>query len=412
MSKSMKAVFTASMVALAAACSDGALEPVASGARPVMELAAADALDMSNYVAIGTSLSMGWASDGVHKGSQATSWTAQLAQKMGAPWSFPAISLPGCKPPYMAPLASFRRIDGSSIAESSVCAPNEPGVTLPTNNLAVEFATANEALTGAESPFNGRAAVTSRVLPAGMTQVSAMESMNPSFVTIEIGGNEILSAQVGRLVAGETFTPYEDFRKSYRDIVHAVKKTGAQALLVSIGADIRKFPAIRTGPEIASQRLAFAQFNVRVSEDCDASENYLFVRGIIPTALQSGAAYARMGLGQYTLSCADRPDQNDYILTPADVDFINDLAAQMSAEIERQAHSRGYATFPLGALYNTAKDGVPFNLFAYLTSPTPYGPLISLDGVHPSPAGAAVLAGAAAKAIEATYGVAAMAGQN
>jgi lysophospholipase L1-like esterase len=245
-----------------------------------------------------------------------------------------------------------------------------------------------------------------------MTQVTAMESMNPTFVTVEIGGNEILSAQVGRLVAGETFTPYEEFRKHYRDIVWAVKKTGAQALLVSIGTDIRKFPAIRTGPEIASQRFAFAQFNVRVSEDCDASENFLFVRGIIPTALQSGAAYRAMGLGQYTLSCADRPDTDDYILTPADVEFINDLAAQMSAEIERQAHSRGYATFPLGALYNTAKDGVPFNLFAYLTSPTPYGELISLDGVHPSAKGAAVLADAAAKAIHATYGVGAMAGQN
>ena len=38
MNTSMKAVFTAAMVALTAACSDGALEPVASDVRPLMDL--------------------------------------------------------------------------------------------------------------------------------------------------------------------------------------------------------------------------------------------------------------------------------------------------------------------------------------------------------------------------------------
>ena len=92
------------------------------------------------------------------------------------------------------------------------------------------------------------------------------------------------------------------------------------------------------------------------------------------------------------------------ILSPNDVAFINNLAAQMTAEIERHAAENGYATFALGELYNIAKEGVPFDLESYLTSPTPYGELISLDGVHPSPAGAAVLARAAAKSIRVTYG--------
>lgn len=396
MNKNMKRVFTAAIVGLTAACSDGALGPVA----PVMDLEHAGPSYMANYVALGTSVTMGWRDDGVYGESQATSWAAQLAKRLHTPWSYPAIAFPGCKPPFASPLGSFRRIDGSpSYGSNATCAPNEAGVTLPTRNLAVENATAREALTGTESPFTGRGPVTSRVLPTGMTQVSALLAMDATFVSVEFGGNEILPAQAGVLAPGLTFTPFPVFQASYAGIIQAVKSTGARALLVSIGSDIRNFPAIRTGPEIAAEREAFARYGITVAADCDASPNFLFVRGIVPTAVLT----AKMA-GAATISCTDRPGTVDYILSPNDVAFINNLAAQMDAEILRHAAENGYATFPLGALYEIAKDGVPFDLESYLTSPTPYGELISLDGVHPSEMGAAVLARAGAKAIRTTYG--------
>ena len=399
MNRSLKAVFTAAMVTMAA-CSDGALEPVASDVRPLMDLAHAGPDYMANYVAMGTSLTQGWTNDGVYAQSQATSWAAQLARRLHTEWSFPAIAFPGCKPPLAAPLGAFKRIDGSpSYLPNNSCAPNEAGVQLPTRNLAVENATAREALTGSEAPFTGRVPVTSRVLPAGMTQVTAMLSLKPSFVSVEFGGNEVLPAQAGVLAPGLTFTPFPVFQANYAGIIEAVKSTGARALLVSIGTDIRNFPAIRTGPEIAAEREAFARYGITVADNCDASPNFLFVRGIVPTAILT----AKMA-GAATISCNDRPGTVDYILTPGDVTFINNLAAQMTAEIERHAAENGYATFPLGALYEIAKDGVAFDLESYLTSPTPYGELISLDGVHPSEKGAAVLARAAAHAIRTTYG--------
>ena len=400
MNKNLKAVFTASLVALTAACSDGAFEPVAADLRPLMDLDQAGPSYMDNYVAMGTSLSMGWTSDGVHSGSQATSWTAQFAKRLHAPWSFPGIQAPGCKPPLAAPLGSFMRIDGSpSYGPNTTCAPNEAGVTLPTQNLAVENATAREGFTGTEAPLTGRVAVTSRVLPAGMTQTSAMLSLNPSFVSVEFGPNEVLSAQVGVLAPGLTFTPFSVFQPNYAGIIEAVKSTGARALLVSLGTDVRNFPAIRTGPELAAQREAFARYGVTVLPDCDASPNFMFVRGIVPTAILT----AKMA-GAATISCTDRPGTVDYILSPNDIAYINNLVAQMDAEILRHAAENGYATFPLGVLYEISKDGVPFDLDSYLTSPMPYGDLISLDGVHPSEKGAALLARAAAKAVRTTYG--------
>jgi hypothetical protein len=127
------------------------------------------------------------------------------------------------------------------------------------------------------------------------------------------------------------------------------------------------------------------------------------VRGKVPTAIVTGLTMHGMGLGQYTLSCNDIPGKVDYILTPADIAFLNNLGEQMSDEIERHATANRYAVFSLGELYNRSKDGVAFDLDVYLKSAAPYGPLISLDGVHPNAAGHKVLADAARRAIIQKY---------
>ena len=402
MKKNRLTLIAASTLALAA-CTD-AHSPVAPNATTA-DLSRKVAGIMSNYVAIGTSLSMGWASDGVYVNSQQNAWPKQLAEKEGVEFTIPGIDFPGCQPPLAAPLLSFQRIDGSSAASSTTCAANVPGVTLPTHNLAVENATAAEGLNATPATASqGRGPVTSRVLPAGMTQVTTMVSLHPTFVSVEFGGNELLPAQVGLLYPTVTFTPFATFQSNYSQIIDNVKATGAKAVLVSIRTDLRKFPTIRTGPEIASQRGAFASYNVTVNADCDASGNFIFVRGKVITAVVTGITRAGYGLGPYDLSCADVPGTLDYILTPNDIAFLNSLGNQMSEEIESKAAENGYAVFALGALYNDSKEDVPFDLEAFLRSGTPYGELISLDGVHPSAKGQAVLARAARQAIQRTYG--------
>lgn len=405
-------LLTATMAGALAACSDTGTGSAAPGAVEASE----DALRLSmfetgkahpfGYVAIGTSVSMGWMNDGVVGASQRLAWTKQLADGARIPFKLPLIAEPGCKPPFAAPLISFKRVDGSSAGESTVCAENEAGVVLPTHNLAVENATAREGLNGTpETASGGRRPVTSRVLPSGMTQITAMRSLRPLFVSVEFGGNELLPAQVGLLIPNLTFTPFETFRDNYAQIIENVRATRARAVLVSLRTDLRNFPTIRTGPEIAAQRNAFRAYNVAVSSDCDDSPNYIFVRGKVPTAIISGITMASMGLGPYTLSCADlAPSAGpDYVLTPQNVDFLNALGEQMSDEIERHAAENRYAVFSLGELYNRSKEGVPFDLEAFLKTAAPYGPLISLDGVHPNSAGHAILADAARRAIVSQY---------
>ncbi len=68
------------------------------------------------------------------------------------------------------------------------------------------------------------------------------------------------------------------------------------------------------------------------------------------------------------------------------------------------ANMNRYVAMGTSVSMGVASDGVAFDLNTLLTSPTPIGPLISLDGVHPSAAGQAVLASAARAAIIQTYG--------
>lgn len=154
-------------------------------------------------------------------------------------------------------------------------------------------------------------------------------------------------------------------------------------------------------------RATFAPFNVAVSGDCEHSTNLLFVAVRVPVAVATGAYYKMNGLGQYTLSCANAPSATgiqDYVLDANEVAGVNAQLAAMNQVIRQEAQQRGFAYFPLGALYEDVVVKAPFNAITLMTSNQPYGPYVSLDGIHPTAAGQTVLAQAAARALNETYG--------
>ena len=91
------------------------------------------------------------------------------------------------------------------------------------------------------------------------------------------------------------------------------------------------------------------------------------------------------------------------MLDANDVAGVNAQLAAMNAVIRDEATKRGFAYFPLGALYEDVVTKAPLNAVTLMTSPQPYGPYISLDGIHPTAEGSRVLADAAAKALNDTY---------
>ncbi|HEY2379015.1 MAG TPA: SGNH/GDSL hydrolase family protein [Gemmatimonadaceae bacterium] len=405
-----------SILALSAAACTDATNPARASITALNPATAAN-LDESEgrgvfnrYVAIGTSLSMGWQSDGVVAATQATSWPAQLAAMAHRSITQPYIDGTGCRSPLVAPLASGVRLSGEGAGDDPShlsCSPLQNDVVKPVQNLAINAALTRDALftTPENSTDDSNRQLISRVLESGMTQVSSMVAQNPKLVSVELGGNEVLNARNGVAIEGVSMFPFALWAPLYDQVLDQVQATAKEAVVVGLIDDVASFPAFRTGDEIWSQRGAFAAaFNVNVLGDCMGSANLLFVPIVVPKAAATGAFFKAHNLGTYPLSCAGgTATTEDNILTPTEAAAVNSLLARMNVHIQQEAERRGFAYFALQALYGRSDIRPPFNVLAMMTTLQPYGSLISLDGVHPNAAGARVLAEAAAQALDARY---------
>ena len=386
-----------------AACADAPTVPSQPMARTQQALAERRT-DGLRYVAIGTSLSMGVMSNGVIGSDQAHSWPAQLADLARIPFTQPLIQWPGCQAPLAAPLSTLRRIDGTSaFIRGAICAPLADGITAPTQNLALSEAltlnalsTTPQSTSPASWPLRGE--FYSRVLGAGQTQIMAMLAQHPDLVSVEFGVNEVLGARAGVLAPGITFLPFSVWQPAYDQVIAGVKSANAMVVLVGVTTNPRNFPSFRRGAELYANRTELSSYGVTVSDDCGdaAAENYIYVHAKVVVAYAAGAAGP-------PLSCADVPGTQDFVLTPQDMDVIGAQLTAMNAYIGAVAAQNGFAFFDLDPLYGRRDLKAPFGATTLLTSDAPYGPLMSLDGTHPSAAGHHILAREAAKALNMTY---------
>ena len=353
------------------------------------------------YVALGTSNSMGVQSAGIFAAGQRAAWPAQLAAHVGVPFSLPLMQDPGCGPPLLPPLAADAVLVGAFgndlvTTVMNTCAPLQAGVTLPANSVAISGADVHDALNTTPFSLGGAStrtgALYSRVLPDGQTQVTAMLAQHPTFVSVELAANEVLPASTGRMSA---MTPFANWQADYDQVIGAVSSTGARAVLVGLPNNAASFPSIRTAREFFNQWPYLLTLGISVSFNCYFSSNYLFIPGYVLTLLSKTPT---------TATCADVPGAADYVLTASDMSAINARMAQMNAYMQTKANENGYAYFSLEAVYGLPKPR--FSMVDVLFSNNPFGPNISLDGVHPSALGQSILAAAAVQAINARYGLA------
>ncbi len=411
-SRSTAVVSLVGVALILSACSDET--PVAPDLTPLanVESMASPKGTFHRFVSIGTSISMGWQSDGVLGATQSQSWTAQLARLASRDQTSPLIGGFGCRAPLIAPLASGVRLSGEAAGAppaSFACAANEPGATIPSQNVAISAARTFDALNttpeNVADPFYQK--LYPRILPPGTTQLEAALSQKPKFISVELGGNEVLDARSGIAIVGATITPYETWAPQYTLLTNKVASSVQQGILVGLLRDAASFPSFRRGAEIWNDRGALlVAFHVAVSNDCADSPNLVFVPVRIPVAVATGLQLKAAGQPPFVFSCAGAaPQVQDFVLTPDEVAVVNNQLTRMNAHIEITARRIGYAYMQLDVLYGRIDLKPPFSSVQLMTSSQPYGPLISLDGIHPNNFGHTVLAQAAARAINHRYGM-------
>lgn len=353
---------------------------------------------MASYVAIGNSISAGFQSGGILDSTQQESFADLLAQAAGTRYAYPAINAPGCPPP----IVNFQTGALYEGGTSTTCGLRDPAkLNAILNNVAVPGAAVADLTSLSTSSSN----VLTTLILGGTTQIAKALEANPTFVTVEIGNNDVLPAALSGVpvaVAGVSpgITPVPTFITSYATAIDSL--TAARPKLkgvlfgvfnVTLIGALFPIDSAINDPFIGAEVDAAAGHAITYAPDCVNSG-----------ALVSIDVLPLIHAGKYPplLSCSDTSaftlDQNKLLL------FVGTITAY-NAYIQAKADSIGFIYFDPNPLLVQlrAVDSIP--AVPIFTSAThPFGSFITLDGIHPSAAAHQLIAGALIAKIDSTYG--------
>lgn len=342
--------------------------------------------DFSRLVVIGDSLSAGYQNNSLLDTQQVNGYANLIARRARVELPHPLIAYPGIP-------NVLRLID---VGPPPVIVP-ESGIstgridpTLQVRNLAVPGARVQDVLTTRPDARDGINTLTDIVLglPAfvpnvgdgvARSQIEFAEELKPSVVLLWIGNNDALGAALAADPA--LLTSQADFERAYEEVARRVRATGARTVVANI-PDVTVVPYLTSAAEVALLfKLPPAFINARLGI---ASGDYVTPAAFpLVTAILAGASTAQL--------------PPNTVLTRAEAATIRERVAGFNRFIARQAQRNGFALADINKLLNRIdRFGYPVvltNPFEIrLLTTTFLGGLFSLDGVHPTNTGYAIIA--------------------
>jgi lysophospholipase L1-like esterase len=279
------------------------------------------------------------------------------------------------------------------------------------NNVAVPGATSYDPVAATTGASN---ALTTFIL-GGKTQVQRALDARPTFATIWIGNNDVLSAggsgilvntpalgQLGILSTPTIFAAnYDAMIKQLTD-----SEPGVKGVLIGV-VQVAGIPLLSTGDTIskapAAQRTAMntiAGTPVAVDPNCVGSTALVNVPSLL--------AAVRAGQHPAVISCVKgtypAPVGDLFVLDPAEQQTIGGVITAYNTYIAAKAAAIGFAYVDPNPLLAAQRASNAIPRFPNFTSGTAtFGSLISLDGVHPAAAAHVLVANALIDAINAKY---------
>jgi lysophospholipase L1-like esterase len=378
---SIRAIAAAAMVATMAACADNGPTEVVPPPTPVDPL-------FASYVALGNSLTAGYQSGGINDSTQQLSYPSLLAQAMKTRYAYASLAAPGCPPPIVNFQTQARLAGGTS----ATCGLRSVmSITTALNNVAVPGALAADPTSPSTSASN---ALTTFIL-GGKTQVAKAADADPTFISAWIGNNDVLSAAVSGVLAptpgvSSGVTSESDFEASYGAMVAALKAIPTLKGGILIGVlNVAAVPALF--PVAALQNPAFkAGFDQFAGGTTTILPNCLAAPG--NQALVSIQIIAQMRSGAHPRVIACAPNSipgtavgNIFILDATEQASLAATVAGYNTFIKSQADANGWAYYDPNPLLLSLKGSGCIGTVPNLANATqPFGPCISLDGIHPT----------------------------
>jgi len=364
-------------------------------------------VDFSNYVALGDSFTVGFASASMMNWYQDRSYPAILVQQAGEDdFEQPFISQPGIGPIFeLVSLAPTPVIQPVGLVPGLPTNAEYPGIY---NNLGIPTATLYDMIfqTGDINNLiqgNFDTVFFDIVLRNGInTALEQAIGMQPTFMTIWIGSNDVLPAVLaGTPIDGITMTPVDFFAGLYGNAIGALATTTtADIVLINVPYPTAIPFTESLDPYVDIQELGRWYL---MADTGPLTDDDLLTLG--------GGALLAQGYG--LPGGPPLPDNMNLftgepgvVLRAAEVELINAQVDGFNAAIAGTASAFGYPVFDVNALFASISSGefVPTYGGATLSTQFLLGGIFSYDGIHPQHIGYALLADELIQFINAEYG--------
>ncbi|MCB0829223.1 MAG: hypothetical protein KDB62_10495, partial [Solirubrobacterales bacterium] len=230
------------------------------------------------------------------------------------------------------------------------------------------------------------------------TQLEQAVALQPTFVTLWIGNNDVLAAATsGLVIDGVTLTRLADFERDYRTITDTLTGIGADLALATIPS-VTSIPFVTTIPPYLAQDPVSGSLIFAIGPNGQPLTIGDFV-------LLSASSLLAQGIGvPIALGGTGLPLPDTAVLSASEAATIAARVDQYNNVIRTIAAETGAALMDANVIFSgIVRDGLNFGGIEY-TSEYISGGIFSYDGVHPTPFGYAVIAGEFVSAINATYG--------
>jgi len=373
-------------------------------------LAAAPAVaqvDFSDYVALGDSMTAGFASASMMNWYQDRSYPAILAQQAGvSTFEQPYISEPGIGPIFeLVSLAPTPVIQPVGLLPGLPTNAEYPGIY---NNLGIPTATLYDMIfqTGDITNLlqgNFDTVFFDIVLRNGInTALEQAIGLQPSFMTVWIGSNDVLPAVLAATpIDGITMTPVDFFAGLYGNTVGVLATTTTADIVFINVPYITDIPFTTSVPPYVDIPQLGRWY--LMADTGPLTDDDLLTLGAGPL----------LALGYGLPGGTPLPDNMNLftgepgvVLRAAEVDLINAQVDGYNAAIDQAAAAFGYPVFDVNAFFADISSGAYVPTFGGTTLSTEFllGGIFSYDGIHPQHIGYALMADELIQFINAEYG--------
>lgn len=421
----------------------------------------AGSANLTSYVAVGNSLTAGYADGSLYASGQQYSYANILAQQFafaGGNGTFNTPMMPtedGVSPNLtptglyfttklivgystdclgntsLAPVPAVANPDQAKLAGELMTSVASQG---PFNNTGVPGIKVGHLLApglGMLNPYYGRFAEN----PATDALISEAAKVNPTFFSLWVGNNDVL----GYATSGgiDPITPFDGapgvgFAASYTAVLQTLMQSAAEGALANIPdiASAAFFTTVPYNPIALSSQGQVDSLNFAYKPYNDAMEGLglpyriNWVLGLNPMVIvdvDMGMPVPQFNIRQIesdelvlltipqdSIKCAfwgsKVPVPNQYVLTAKEIVNVQNATWQFNSFIKGMADQHNLAFVDFNAIMKqVASTGLKFDGVGF-SSTFILGNLFSLDGIHLTPQGNAVVANYYIDAINATYG--------